>query len=140
MGGLGAEVAHSSLWEDVRVHRSGRAGAVARKTRSPIPRPALPDWVRILPPPEQAPPRPLAPSSLGADTVANPPLPPSAAAAARRGTLLHALFERLPAVEAERRREIAEAWLAQPGREPDADKRDRKGARLEKSRQEDENR
>src|SRR3546814_15900962 len=46
MDGLGAEVAHSSLWEDVRVHRSGRSeerrvgkecGSTCRSRWSPYP-------------------------------------------------------------------------------------------------------
>src|SRR3546814_15582960 len=74
-------------------------------------------------PPEQAPPRPLAPSSLGEDSVTDPPLPPAAADAARRGSLLHGLFERLPAAPPARRRDLAEQWLARPGRDPDSARR-----------------
>lgn len=123
MDGLGAAAVADPLWNEVRDYRSGTPGSAGRKARPPVPRPALPEWLNALPPPEQAPPRPLAPSSLGPDLVADPPFPPSAAEAARRGTLLHALFERLPAVAPDRRREMAEAWLARPGREPDAERR-----------------
>ncbi|MDB5682333.1 MAG: double-strand break repair helicase AddA, partial [Sphingomonas bacterium] len=56
-------------------------------------------------------PRPLAPSSLGPDRVADPPPTPALREAARRGTLLHGLFERLPAVPAERRAGAATRWL-----------------------------
>ncbi|MES2753237.1 MAG: double-strand break repair helicase AddA [Pseudomonadota bacterium] len=73
---------------------------------------ALPEWTQRTAPVEARPPRPLAPSSLGEDAVADPP--PSAAlrAAAERGRLLHALFERLPPVALEHRAAAAERWLA----------------------------
>ena len=77
--------------------------------------PPLPDWVRQPAPLEARPPRPLAPSALGEDDVADPPPTPGMRAAAERGRLIHALFERLPAVPAERRREAADRWLAGPG-------------------------
>ncbi|MEN9933155.1 MAG: hypothetical protein RIS17_1728, partial [Pseudomonadota bacterium] len=66
-------------------------------------------WLRDAPA-EARPPRPLAPSSLGSDTVADPP--PSAArqAAARRGTALHRLFETLPGIDGNARRRVALAW------------------------------
>ncbi|MES2338690.1 MAG: double-strand break repair helicase AddA [Pseudomonadota bacterium] len=76
---------------------------------------ALPDWVRRAAPEEARPPRPLAPSSIGDDAVADPPPTPAMRAAAERGRLLHALFERLPAVASDRRRSAALAWLAQAG-------------------------
>ncbi len=61
---------------------------------------------------EARPPRPLAPSAIGQDNVADPPPGPALRKAARRGTLLHALFERLPAVAAETRAGSAgERWL-----------------------------
>src|SRR3546814_17971710 len=59
-------------------------------------------------------------SSLGEDSVTDPPLPPAAADAARRGSLLHGLFERLPAAPPARRRDLAEPWLARPRRAPDS--------------------
>jgi len=71
----------------------------------------LPDWARRPAPEEARPPRPLSPSAIGDDAVADPP--PSAAmrAAAERGRLLHALFERLPGVAADRREGAANRWL-----------------------------
>src|SRR3546814_11725333 len=56
-------------------------------------------------------------------TLFRSPLPPAAADAARRGSLLHGLFERLPAAPPARRRDLAEQWLARPGREPDSARR-----------------
>ncbi|WP_425229780.1 double-strand break repair helicase AddA [Sphingomonas sp.] len=84
---------------------------------------ALPDWVRRPAPVEARPPRPLTPSTLGDDAVADPP--PSAAmrAAAERGRLLHALFERLPGVAADARMAAADRWLRDSGRVADASER-----------------
>ena len=75
----------------------------------------LPAFLSQPAPVEARPPRPLAPSSLGEDATADPP--PSAAMrdAAARGRLIHALFERLPAVAAGTRRAAAERWLAGAG-------------------------
>lgn len=75
----------------------------------------LPDWARRPAPEEARPPRPLAPSSIGLDEAADPPPAPAMRAAAERGRLLHALFERLPAVAPERRAEAAGRWLATSG-------------------------
>jgi ATP-dependent helicase/nuclease subunit A len=76
---------------------------------------ALPEWVRRAAPVEARPPRPLAPSSLGEDLVADPPPQPVLRAAAERGRLIHALFERLPAVERAQRAQAADRWLAGTG-------------------------
>jgi ATP-dependent helicase/nuclease subunit A len=76
---------------------------------------ALPGWIARPAPVEARPPRPLAPSSLGEDLVADPPPDPAMRAAAERGRLLHALFERLPAIPAAGRAEAAERWLAGSG-------------------------
>lgn len=83
----------------------------------------LPEWARQDAPIEARPPRPLAPSSIGDDDVPDPP--PSAAmrAAAERGRLIHALFERLPAVAPDRRAAAADKWLAAVGGVADAETR-----------------
>jgi ATP-dependent helicase/nuclease subunit A len=74
---------------------------------------ALPDWLHRPVAPEPRPPRPLAPSSLGEDTSADPPFAPGAGVeAARRGVLVHKLLERLPDVPADNREPAALAWLA----------------------------
>jgi ATP-dependent helicase/nuclease subunit A len=75
----------------------------------------LPDWARRQAPVEARPPRPLSPSALGDDDVADPPPSPAMRAAAERGRLLHALFERLPPVAPSARAAAAERWLAGPG-------------------------
>ncbi|MFM2371205.1 MAG: hypothetical protein RIS85_927, partial [Pseudomonadota bacterium] len=63
--------------------------------------------------PEPRPPRPLAPSALGEDDAPDPPAlsGPMAMLAARRGTLLHRLIERLPDLPAQQRRDAGLAWL-----------------------------
>lgn len=76
---------------------------------------ALPEWARRPAPREAQPPRPLAPSALGEDLVSDPPPGPHMRAAAERGRLLHALFERLPPVAPDARRAAADRWLARAG-------------------------
>lgn len=73
---------------------------------------ALPPWATTPIGPEPHPPRPLAPSSAGEDKGSEPPLPPEAARhAARRGSLIHALLERLPDVPVADRESAALRWL-----------------------------
>ena len=77
--------------------------------------PVLPRWAVTPPPAEARPPRPLAPSSLGQAEAAEPPVTgQETIVAARRGVLLHRLFERLPDVSGDRR-SLALAWLAKHG-------------------------
>ena len=72
----------------------------------------LPPWALTPVGAEPRPPRPLAPSSAGEDKGAEPPLPPEAGRhAARRGSLIHALLERLPEVPAADRAVAARRWL-----------------------------
>lgn len=92
----------------------------ARDASAPATLPFLPDWTRRPAPKEARPARPLAPSSLGADDVADPPPTPAMRAAAERGRLMHALFERLPAVVPADRVAVADRWLAQVGMVEDA--------------------
>jgi len=75
----------------------------------------LPAWARQPAPQEARPPRPLAPSSIGEDDVPDPPPTPTMRAAAERGRLIHALFERLPAVAPDVRGAAADKWLAAVG-------------------------
>jgi ATP-dependent helicase/nuclease subunit A len=83
--------------------------------------PELPRWMMSPIGPEPRPPRPLAPSAAGEETGAEPPLPPGEAPhAARRGTLIHKLLERLPDVEPEAREEAARRWLARQAGDLDA--------------------
>ncbi|WP_184005475.1 double-strand break repair helicase AddA [Stakelama sediminis] len=91
---------------------------VAAKVREQVAKaepPALPDWLHRDAPEEARPPRPLAPSAIGVDAVADPPPDPAMRAAAERGRLLHALFQRLPDLPPDRRRDAALVWLESTG-------------------------
>jgi ATP-dependent helicase/nuclease subunit A len=112
---LGAEERDDGRWLTVREHGdAGRAGKVRTifAGRDPASIPA-PEWLRVKAPEESRPPRPLAPSSLGEDPTAFSPPGPAMIEAARRGKLLHALFERLPAVARDARAEAGARWLEQ---------------------------
>ncbi len=80
----------------------------------------LPAWAHEPAPQEARPPRPLSPSALGDDAVSDPPPTPAMRVAAERGRLIHALFERLPAVAATDRETAADRWLAKAGGVDDA--------------------
>lgn len=100
----------------------GTAKAAEKKVEAERWSGGIPDWA-IRPAPEEArPPRPLAPSALGvADAAASPPPDPAMRAAAERGRILHALFERLPAVRPGDRIAAAKRWLStQTVENPDA--------------------
>ena len=108
-----------AVWASLRVHR---AGTVC--TPDPLRPPAsaagvVPGWARASAPVEARPPRPLSPSALAVDDIAQPPPSAAAQAAARRGQLLHTLFERLPSVPPAEQAATAEAWLARTA--PDLD-------------------
>lgn len=77
--------------------------------------PDIPEWLRAPAPAEARPPRPLAPSALVEDDVPNPPPDAVMRAAAERGRLLHALFERLAELPSSERDEAAERWLIKAG-------------------------
>lgn len=125
---LGAEAVEDPIWGTAMTYRSGAEGtaksaAIAARPAEPQPI-ALPDWARTPPAPESVPPRPLAPSQLAEDDVVSPPPKKSELKAAKRGSLLHRLFERLPVVPPARRAEAARAWLARQAPELDEDVRD----------------
>ncbi|HEX8307883.1 MAG TPA: double-strand break repair helicase AddA [Allosphingosinicella sp.] len=108
--GLGAEWEEDPHWG--RARRFGDPEFFTKAAPRPAPAEgSLPDWIRRPAPIEARPPRPLAPSALGEDDVADPPPSPAMRVAARRGRLLHALFERLPEVPREERAARAERWL-----------------------------
>ena len=102
-----------ALWGSVRRHRAGSAPPVLDAAPAEaIPVAALPAWALVQATPEVRPPQPLSPSAIAADDIAQPPPGPAALAAARRGQLLHTLFERLPGVASEDRARVGAAWLA----------------------------
>jgi ATP-dependent helicase/nuclease subunit A len=86
--------------------------APARRAPKLEPAPiAVPDWAKQPAPPETRPPRPLAPSAIAVDDESAPAPSEAMRAAALRGTWIHQLLERLPAVEAGARAGAAERWL-----------------------------
>ena len=76
-----------------------------------VPVAPVPDWARQLAPPEARPPRPLAPSAIAVDDESAPPPSEAMRAAALRGTWIHQLLERLPAVELAARPAAADRCL-----------------------------
>ena len=76
---------------------------------------ALPEWIARPAPLEPEPPRPLAPSRPDEPEPApDSPLRGGDHARFRRGSLLHALLQRLPELPAGERMAVAERWLAGP--------------------------
>ena len=113
--------------EGERTFNGMRPEAPVRTTAAakalPTPAEPAPAWAYRAAPQEARPPRPLAPSSLGEDSVAEPPPTPAMRAAAERGRLQHALFERLPMVPEAERAEAADRWLRRAGGVGDAGER-----------------
>ncbi|MXO60085.1 double-strand break repair helicase AddA [Altererythrobacter salegens] len=109
-----------------RLEHGERAPVLPKATDGEKPgRPALPGWATTPVGPEPRPPRPLAPSAVGQDDDANPPLPPgSDSFAARRGVLIHRLLERLPEVPPLLRENGARDWLARQAPDVEAAERD----------------
>jgi len=100
---------------------SGIAKPVPRRVEAG--RPEMPRWATEQAPPESRPPRPLAPSALAEDREASPPTPQQRAAA-ERGIIIHALLERLPAVEPEKRERAALRWLEHSAGVGEAERRE----------------
>jgi ATP-dependent helicase/nuclease subunit A len=110
---LGAAPEEDARWGAVLRHRGSiqARGVQPKVSRIQIPAPAVPDWARAPAPAEPRPPRPLAPSQLAEDREAGPPPSPASRMAARRGTLIHQLLERLADVALSERRVRALDWL-----------------------------
>jgi ATP-dependent helicase/nuclease subunit A len=111
--GLGAAHEEDDRWGVVLRHR----GSVPSKSVHPRAlsvKPAalpIPDWARAAAPAEPRPPRPLAPSQVTEDREPAPQPTPASRQAARRGTLIHQLLDRLADVEPRDRRDRALDWL-----------------------------
>jgi ATP-dependent helicase/nuclease subunit A len=110
---LGADLSDDQRWGTVLTYRDKIAAvpAKAKVAQPAVPAPGIPEWARSPAPPEARPPRPLAPSALAEDREAAPPPSPELKAAAERGTIIHALLERLPAVAPDERERAALQWL-----------------------------
>ncbi len=91
---------------------AGRKQAAPETARSLA---ALPGWAREPAPVELRSSRPLAPSAIGEDAVADAPPAQAMRDAAERGRLIHALFERLPPVAPAEREAVAGRWLEASG-------------------------
>jgi len=110
---LAAQPQPDEHWGEAIRHR-GSVTAQAPRPKPPrleIEAPPVPEWARRPAPVESRPPRPLAPSALVEDREAAPAPSAEQRAAARRGTLIHQLFERLPGVEPDLRGTAAQRWL-----------------------------
>jgi ATP-dependent helicase/nuclease subunit A len=113
-------------WGGPRALRLGPAddaGVAATAMALPaVPAPAMPGWATAPAPAEPPPAAPLSPSALGADPARAAGTPDGAAAAARRGTTLHLLFETLPKIEAGARAALGQRIVARemPELAPDA--------------------
>jgi ATP-dependent helicase/nuclease subunit A len=122
LAGLGCHQAEDAVWG-----RSCRMGEAELQTKSDrrraIRETAPPEWLWREAPAEPRPPRPLAPSAAPEDDLSDPPPGPDARAAAQRGKLLHALFERLPEVAEEERRAVADRWIERSAGIADASQR-----------------
>ncbi|MBT2133979.1 double-strand break repair helicase AddA [Croceibacterium sp. LX-88] len=101
------------IWGELR-ELGERAPAALKPVQEELAIPlAPPAWALRTVGPEPRPPRPLAPSSVGEDQGADPPLPAEAlATAAQRGVLIHRLLERLPDIAPDERELLAVSWLA----------------------------
>jgi ATP-dependent helicase/nuclease subunit A len=110
---LGAAPEPDDFWGEALKYRGSVPAAAVRPKSAPtsIPGPVLPAWASAPAPVEARPPRPLAPSAILDDNLPSPPAGPAQAEAARRGVLLHRLFERLPGVDEGLRRQSALRWL-----------------------------
>jgi ATP-dependent helicase/nuclease subunit A len=93
------------------VHGTQPASKKHPAKRAEAGRVEIPAWATASAPPEARPPRPLAPSALAEDRERAPPPSPELRAAALRGTMIHSLLERLPAVEPGERQTAALRWL-----------------------------
>ncbi len=107
---LGAEWADDKGWGRIRRFGDPEARSAAAAS-APAPAFALPSWAGQPAPVEARPPRPLAPSALGEEDYSDPPPSEALRQAARRGKLLHSLFERLPGVPQQEREARADRWL-----------------------------
>ncbi len=127
LAGIGGEwQASGDHWQrSLSYTVAGREPRGTEPAMPPPPDPAIPDWARADAPVEPRPLRPLAPSAVGEEdalSVPQSPPGPPAAIAAQRGTLMHSLFERLPAVAPGARQSAGERWLdrAAPAFDPAA--------------------
>jgi ATP-dependent helicase/nuclease subunit A len=111
--GLGAEWSEGDGWPRSLVYSGNvpHRWTIAKAAKQAPDRPILPEWAKTPAPPEARPPRPLAPSSIATDDESAPPPSEAMRSAALRGTWIHQLLERLPAVRPAERAFAADRWL-----------------------------
>jgi ATP-dependent helicase/nuclease subunit A len=119
----GAVQVDEGRWGISLVYGSAVPAKARPKGRAELPPVAIPDWARRPAPAEARPPRPLAPSAIGHDTDAAPPPSDAMRAAARRGSLIHQLLERLAPVAPDDRLACALRWLEHSAGVADAEER-----------------
>jgi ATP-dependent helicase/nuclease subunit A len=107
----GATAVDQGRWGTSLVYGSATPAKARPTGRGELPPAAVPDWALTPAPAEARPPRPLAPSAIGLDNDAAPPPNEAMRAAARRGTLIHQLLERLALVAPADRLGSALRWL-----------------------------
>ncbi|MEM7570876.1 MAG: 3'-5' exonuclease, partial [Pseudomonadota bacterium] len=102
----------------VRRYQTGKALEQRDAQTEPVRRSKtqLPAWAHAAPAPEQTPPRPLQPSHMPSDGPTHFPAAQlggadAALSPARRGTLIHALLEHLPALPEAERFAVGKAYL-----------------------------
>jgi ATP-dependent helicase/nuclease subunit A len=124
MTALGAGVADQEKW-GAGLSYGAPAAAASKRTvqKQAVASVTVPDWARAAAPPEARPPRPLAPSAIAADNESAAPPSEAMRTAALRGTWIHQLLERLPAVDPARRKEAADSWLQRSAGVTDASAR-----------------
>ncbi|MEO5613017.1 MAG: UvrD-helicase domain-containing protein, partial [Sphingomicrobium sp.] len=122
---LGAEPEPDQAWGEVLRYRGTVTAPApkARPARVRVEAAPVPEWATRPAPVESRPPRPLAPSALAEDREAAPAPSTEQRAAARRGTLIHRLFERLPDVDQGQRQAAALRWLEHSAGIPEAGER-----------------
>ena len=111
MAALDAGPAEHGRWGAGMLYGAGAAGRARSRPpehQAPI---QVPQWAVTQAPPEARPPRPLAPSAIASDDESSPPPSEAMRAAALRGTWIHQLLERLPAVPPQDRAAAANLWL-----------------------------
>ncbi|MDV3258090.1 MAG: double-strand break repair helicase AddA [Sphingomonas sp.] len=111
MEALGARAVDLEGWGQGLLFEKGRLASRRRGAKPAIRPIGIPPSLLGPAPAEPRPPRPRAPSQMVEDQDTLPPPGPAMREAARRGNLLHALFERLPGVAAADRRSLALRWL-----------------------------
>jgi ATP-dependent helicase/nuclease subunit A len=112
MTSLGADPLEEEQWGRGMIYGApGHSKTKSREMKPGAPGVLIPEWAKSPAPPETRPPRPLAPSAIAVDDESAPPPTQAMRSAALRGTWIHQLLERLPALEPNERAAAADRWL-----------------------------